>query len=71
MADTSNRGLGSKNIDEETKRDIQKKGGQASSSKQDMSELGRKGGKVAHESGNAHEFTSEEAKKAAQQRNNN
>ncbi|HSW97549.1 MAG TPA: hypothetical protein VLF89_07025 [Candidatus Saccharimonadales bacterium] len=31
MADTSKRGLGSDNMDEETKHDIQSKGGQASS----------------------------------------
>lgn len=45
MADnnTSNRGLGSNNMDEETKHDIQSAGGKASSKKQDMSELGKKG----------------------------
>ena len=49
MADTSNRGLGSDNMDEETKRDIQSKGGQASGGNfkndpQRASEAGRKGG---------------------------
>ncbi len=29
MADTTNRGLGSDNMDEETKQDIQRKGGQS------------------------------------------
>ena len=42
--DTSNRGLGSPNMDPDTKHDIQSKGGTASSQKQDMSELGRMGG---------------------------
>jgi general stress protein YciG len=40
--------------------EIASKGGQASSSQQDMSKLGQKGGKAAQESGNAHELTSEE-----------
>jgi general stress protein YciG len=71
MTDNSKRGLGSEDMDEQTKNDIQSKGGQASSSKQDMSKLGQKGGKAAHESGNAHEFTSEEASDAAKERGNN
>lgn len=44
---TSNRGLGSDKMDEQTKREIQSKGGQASARKQDMSELGRKGGEAS------------------------
>ncbi len=66
MADTSNRGLGSDNMDEDTKRDIQSAGGQASSSKQDMSKLGRKGGRAAQRSGNAHELTDEERSRGGQ-----
>lgn len=38
---TSNRGFA--NMDEDKQRDIAKKGGKASSAKQDMAELGRKG----------------------------
>lgn len=48
MADTSNRGLGSDNMDEDKKREIQSKGGKASAAKQDMSALGRKGGQHSH-----------------------
>lgn len=39
--DTSNRGFAS--MDEDQQREIARKGGKASSAKQDMSELGRKG----------------------------
>jgi general stress protein YciG len=48
MAGTPTRGLGSENMDEEKKREIQSKGGKASSAKQNMSELGRKGGQHSH-----------------------
>lgn len=50
-------GLGSDNIDPTTKHNIQSQGGQASSSKQDMSQLGHKGGQAAQSSGNAHQLT--------------
>jgi hypothetical protein len=40
---TDNRGLGSSNMSENEKHKIQSKGGKASSAKQDMSELGKKG----------------------------
>jgi len=44
MADnTTNRGVGSPNMSEKTKSRIQSAGGKASSAKQDMSELGKKG----------------------------
>jgi len=48
MTNTANRGLGSDNIDENKKREIQSKGGKASAAKQDMSALGRKGGQHSH-----------------------
>ena len=65
MANTSNRGLGSDNMDEQTKHDIQSKGGQASSGnfKNDPTrarEAGQKGGKAAQQSGHAHKLTSDE-----------
>ena len=60
MTDNSNKGLGSDKIDPQTKHNIQSKGGQVSSSQQDMSKLGEKGGKAAQESGHAHELTQEE-----------
>lgn len=41
--DTSSRGLGSENMSEEKKKEIRTKGGYASSSKQDMSKLGKQG----------------------------
>lgn len=44
MTDTSNRGLGSENMSQEKKDEIHKKGGHASSAKQDMSQLGHEGG---------------------------
>lgn len=40
--------------------DIASKGGQASSQKQDMSELGEQGGKAAQASGHAHQLTDDE-----------
>lgn len=66
MTDTSNRGLGSDKIDPMKKKDIQSKGGQASSSRQDMSSLGQKGGQAAQSSGNAHQLTNEERSKGGQ-----
>ena len=61
MADnTSKKGFASPNYDQNTAEDARSKGGQKSSSQQDMSQLGRKGGKQAQKSGNAHELTSEE-----------
>ncbi len=56
----SNRGFASENYDEATAEKARSKGGQASSSKQDMSEIGRKGGQAAQKSGHAHELTTEE-----------
>ena len=45
MADTSNRGLGSDNMDPQTKHDIQSAGGQAShSGGQQVNDAGQKGG---------------------------
>lgn len=44
------------NLDEEARR----KGGEVSSSKQDMSKLGQKGGEAAQRSGHAHQLTDEE-----------
>jgi uncharacterized protein len=52
MADTSNRGLGSDDMDEQTKQDIQSKGGQSSpqnfANNPDLArEAGSKGGQVS------------------------
>lgn len=66
MTDTSNRGLGSNKMDPQKKHDIQSQGGQASSSQQDMSQLGHKGGKAAQQSGNAHQLTDEDRSKGGQ-----
>jgi general stress protein YciG len=66
MPTTSKRGLGSGKIDPQRKRDIQSKGGQVSSSKQNMSDLGRKGGQAAQRSGRAHKLTNEERNKGGQ-----
>lgn len=50
MADTTHkRGLGSEHMDEDKKKKIQSMGGKASSAKQDMSALGREGGKHSHD----------------------
>lgn len=57
---SSPRGLGSSRIDEQTKKTIQSKGGKASAAKQDMKELGRKGGQTAQKSGKAHRLTAAE-----------
>jgi general stress protein YciG len=53
-------------MDPQKKRAIPSKGGQASSSQQDMSRLGQKGGKAAQQSGNAHKLTSDERSKGGQ-----
>ncbi len=66
MTDTSNRGLGSDNMDPSTKQEIQSKGGQASSQKQDMSQLGQKGGQAAQSSGNAHQLTDDDRSRGGQ-----
>ncbi|NTU74425.1 hypothetical protein HGB07_09940, partial [Candidatus Roizmanbacteria bacterium] len=71
MTDTSKRGLGSDTMDEQTKHDIQSKGGQASSGNfandpQKASEAGQKGGKAAQQSGNAHQLTEEERSEGGQ-----
>jgi general stress protein YciG len=66
MTDKTNRGLGSTTIDPQIKHDIQSKGGQASSQKQDMSQLGQKGGQAAQSSGNAHQLTDEDRSKGGQ-----
>lgn len=66
MSDTTSRGLGSQKIDPQTKHDIQSKGGHASSQKQDMSQLGHKGGQAAQQSGNAHQLTDEERSQGGQ-----
>lgn len=46
--------------------EIQSKGGQASSSQQDMSKLGQKGGQAAQSSGNAHQLTNEDRSQGGQ-----
>lgn len=56
----SNRGFASENYDESTAEKARRKGGKASSSQQDMSEIGRKGGEASQRSGHAHELTQEE-----------
>ena len=66
MPTPSKRGLGSSKIDQATKRSIQSKGGRVSSSKQNMSDLGRKGGQAAQRSGHAHKLTNEERSKGGQ-----
>lgn len=66
MPTKSKRGLGSGKIDPQRKYEIQSKGGQVSSSKQNMSDLGRKGGQAAQKSGNAHKLTNEERSKGGQ-----
>ena len=66
MTDTSHRGLGSAKIDPQRKHDIQSKGGHVSSARQDMSQLGQKGGQAAQQSGNAHQLTTEERSKGGQ-----
>jgi len=43
MADNNTTNRGFANMDEDKQRDIARKGGEASSAKQDMSELGRRG----------------------------
>ena len=45
------------------------KRGFASMSEDEVSDIAREGGEAAHEDGNAHEFTSDEARNAAKQRN--
>lgn len=55
-------GLGSDKIDPTTKHDIQSQGGQASSSKQDMSALGQKGGSAAHPQGRGLDNTDQETR---------
>lgn len=60
MRHKTKRGLGSSAIDPNTKLQIQQKGGHVSAKKQDMSTLGRKGGKAAQNSGKAHKLTTKE-----------
>ena len=66
ITDTTKRGLGSTKIDNKIKHDIQSKGGQASSSQQDMSALGKRGGKAAQKSGHAHQLTNADRSKGGQ-----
>ncbi len=66
MADIASRGLGSDKIDPQKKRAIQSRGGRVSSMKQDMSVLGRKGGRAAQRSGNAHRLTNNERSRGGQ-----
>jgi general stress protein YciG len=66
MTDTTKQGLGSDKMDPQTKHDIQSQGGQASSSQQDMSALGQKGGQAAQQSGNAHKLTQDDQSKGGQ-----
>jgi general stress protein YciG len=63
MTDTTQRGTGSKNMDPATKHAIQSAGGESSSQKQNMSQLGHKGGQAAQKGGNAHQLTSEDRSK--------
>ena len=60
-----NKGIGGM-IDDLLGDDGRVKGGQASASKQNMSELGRKGGKAAQKKGTAHELTDEERSRGGQ-----
>ena len=66
MTDTTKQGLGSDNMDPQTKHDIQSQGGHVSSSQQDMSTLGQKGGQAAQHSGHAHQLTDEDRSKGGQ-----
>lgn len=59
MAGKTKRGLGSPHMDEDTREDIQRKGGEASSEKQDMGELGRKGGKSQGKENNPGNFAND------------
>ena|SRR5256885_16680308 len=54
---------GNKNAAQNLSDDARSKGGQVSSSKQDMSALGSKGGQAAQQSGHAHQLTDEERSK--------
>jgi hypothetical protein len=60
MSDNSTKGFASSNYDEQTAEEARSKGGQMSSSQQDMSKIGQKGGQAAQKSGNAHQLTDEE-----------
>lgn len=61
MAD-NNKGFASPNYDENTAEEARSKGGQASSSKQDMSKLGRKGGKSQGQDNNPANFANDPEK---------
>ena len=68
MADTSNRGLGSDNMDPETKHEIQSEGGQASHgggrSSDNSGSTGMKGGQASQQGGNSsHQLTEEDRSK--------
>lgn len=60
MADTSNRGFASMDPDEA--HEIQSEGGKASAANQDMSELGRKGGKSQGKHNNPGNFANDREK---------
>lgn len=45
---------------QQPKNDFQNQNEESNSSEQDMSKLGKKGGKVTHEKRSAHEFTQQE-----------
>ena len=47
-------------VDETKQHQGQRKGGTVSAKNQDMSKLGKKGGKAAQKSGNAHKLTKKE-----------
>jgi hypothetical protein len=61
MAD-NNKGFSSPNYDENTAEEARQEGGDVSSSEQDMSKLGQKGGEAAQKSGDTHELTDAERK---------
>ena len=66
MATRSKKGFASPNYPRDKADEARRKGGQASSSKQDMSHLGQKGGQAAQRSGNAHKLTNKERSKGGQ-----
>ena len=57
---TSQNTGGNPNAAQNVSNDDRSKGGKASSSNQDMSQLGQMGGNTAQQSGNAHDLTDEE-----------
>lgn len=56
----SNKGFASSNYPQDKAEEARSQGGKTSSSQQDKSKLGQKGGQSAQQSSNAHELTQEE-----------